>query len=138
MQKEMIEHKLYVEKMTNNREMPFMAPVKALIDEQITTMYTFMNEIKSENKSQMSRNAEIEATISALEGRIRAVQSEKQRDQEHKETQRKGLSPLKQLKQMKENYLRQQRSQLADRHSHRHLSALSSRSGGTASLPRSP
>ena len=36
--------------MTNNQEMPFMAPVKALIDEQITTMYSFMNEIKSDNK----------------------------------------------------------------------------------------
>ena len=82
-----------------------MAPVKALIDEQITTMYSFMNEIKSENRGQMARNAEVEHTIANLEVRLRNVQSEKMREQENLERSKMGMSPLKQLKQMKSQYL---------------------------------
>ena len=51
MQKELVEHKNYVERMTNNKDLPFLDPVKALVNEQITTMYSFMSEIKAESKA---------------------------------------------------------------------------------------
>ena len=31
--KEMAEHKVYVDSMNNNNDMPFMAPIKAIMDE---------------------------------------------------------------------------------------------------------
>ena len=33
MQKELTEHKNYVERMTNNKDIPFMEPVKAVVNE---------------------------------------------------------------------------------------------------------
>ena len=64
MKKEIVEHKNHMEKIANNKDVPFMEPVKALVNEQITTMYSFMNEIKAESKNQIARNNELESQIS--------------------------------------------------------------------------
>ena len=63
LEKEISEHKAHVSKMTSNTEMPFIAPIKALIDEQITTMYSFINEVTADNKAQKARNEEIEQLV---------------------------------------------------------------------------
>ena len=39
----MKEHKAYVERMTDNTDMPLLKPFKALINEQVTAMYAFQN-----------------------------------------------------------------------------------------------
>ena len=39
----MQDHKAYVERMTDNTNMPILKPFKALINEQVTAMYTFQN-----------------------------------------------------------------------------------------------
>ena len=41
MQKEMADFKAHILKINNVSDMPFMIPVKALINEQITAMYAF-------------------------------------------------------------------------------------------------
>ena len=43
-----MEFKAHIEKLHNNKDMPFLAPIKAIIDEQITNMYSFQTEIKQE------------------------------------------------------------------------------------------
>ena len=50
LQKEMTEHKAHIEKMTNNSDMPLLKPIKAIIDEQITAMYSFQNEVRLDLK----------------------------------------------------------------------------------------
>lgn len=50
LQKEMTEYKNHIDKMTNNTEMPLLKPIKAIIDEQITSNYSFQNEVKLDLK----------------------------------------------------------------------------------------
>ena len=45
-QKEVAEFKAHIERMTNNTDMPWLKPIKTIIDEQVTVMFSFMNEIK--------------------------------------------------------------------------------------------
>ena len=52
----MADFKAHITKINNVSDMPFMKPVKALINEQITSMYTFQTEIKNENMQQNERN----------------------------------------------------------------------------------
>ena len=41
LKKEITEHKQHIAKMTSNTDMPMLKPIKAIIDEQITAMYSF-------------------------------------------------------------------------------------------------
>ena len=52
LQKEMAEHKEHIEKTTNSADMSFLAPIKTIIDEQVTAMYSFQNEISKDMKLQ--------------------------------------------------------------------------------------
>ena len=94
MQKELTEHKNYVERMTNNKDIPFMEPVKAVVNEQITTMYSFMSEIKAESKAQVARNNELEQMLHLLESRVKTLQSEKLIAEEELKKKKRSLSPL--------------------------------------------
>jgi len=59
MQREIAEHKEHVEKTTNSSDMSFLAPIKAIIDEQVTAMYGFQNEMSRDMKLQEQRFSEI-------------------------------------------------------------------------------
>ena len=48
----MAEHKEHIEKTTNSADMSFLAPIKTIIDEQVTAMYSFQNEISKDMKLQ--------------------------------------------------------------------------------------
>ena len=48
--KAVAEFKAYIERITNNTDMPWIKPIKAIIDEQVTVMFSFMNEIKEDLK----------------------------------------------------------------------------------------
>ena len=67
---EIADFKAHVEKMTSNTDMPMLQPIKAIIDEQITTMYTFQNEIKLEIKKQELRSSEYENLIDKMKEKI--------------------------------------------------------------------
>ena len=60
----MQDHKAYVERMTDNTNMPILNPFKALINEQVTAMYTFQNTtelaIKRMNEAIMASDSAIE------------------------------------------------------------------------------
>lgn len=74
MQKEIADFKAHILKINNVSDMPFMNPVKALVNEQITAMYTFQSEIKNENMKQNERNQQLECLIDSLEKRLDALQ----------------------------------------------------------------
>lgn len=69
----MAEHKSYVDRMNNNNDMPFMAPIKAIIDEQVTSMYSFQNEVASNVKQSEARCDETDRLVESLNRKIKEL-----------------------------------------------------------------
>ena len=109
---EIAEFKAHVEKMTSNTDMPMLKPIKAIIDEQITTMYTFQNEIKLEIKKQELRSSEYENLIDKMKEKIDQMHiptrhGSKRNSPELKATnlEFKNLSPIEKLHQQRDEIL---------------------------------
>ena len=60
--------------MTNNTDMPLLKPIKAIINEQVTAMYTFQNEIRLEIKQADSINSDVARLVDSLLTKVNNLQ----------------------------------------------------------------
>ena len=69
----MAEFKAYIESITNNTDMPMLKPIKSIIDEQVTVMFSFMNEIKDDLRRESEKFGDVHMKVHTLEDTIREV-----------------------------------------------------------------
>ena len=69
-QKEVAEFKAHIERMTNNTDMPMLKPIKSIINEQVTVMFSFMNEIKEDLKRESGKIGDVHLKVHQLEDTV--------------------------------------------------------------------
>ena len=53
--------------------MPMLKPIKSIIDEQVTVMFSFMNEIKDDLRRESEKFGDVHMKVHTLEDTIREV-----------------------------------------------------------------
>ena len=101
--------------MANQTDLPFMKPLKGIINEQITALFTFQSEIRSEIRMHEARQTEYEYTIESLKKNVHKIHEGMARDGEEIQELRRSISPID----VNERYQR----------SGRNLTSLTNRSG---------